>query len=79
MVALDSNTPCFYWTFDDFEYLKSERKRQEFGGSVWKSNDIVSYVIGASDLTFDAPADWGEGKRPVHFLRFHCEIGDAVW
>jgi hypothetical protein len=69
MVALGSEMPYFYWTFDEFEDLKSERKRQEFGGSVWKRNDIVSYAIGASDLTFDAPTDWGEGPRPVRFLR----------
>ena len=69
MVELNGDTPCFYWTFDEFEDLKSERKRQEFGGSVWKRNDIVSYAIGASDLTFDAPTDWGEGPRPVRFLR----------
>jgi hypothetical protein len=69
MVALDSDAPCFYWTFDDFEGLKSERNRQEFDGSVWKRNDIISYAIGTSHLTFDAPADWGEGPRPVRFLR----------
>jgi hypothetical protein len=69
MVALDSDTPHFYWTFDDFHDLKSEKDRQEFGGSVWKRNDITSYAIGGSHLTFDAPLDWGEGERPVRFAR----------
>jgi len=69
MVALDSDTPSFYWTFDEFDDLKSERNRQEFGNAVWKRNDIASYSIGASYLTFDAPADWGEGSRTVRFIR----------
>jgi hypothetical protein len=69
MVALDSEMPCFYRTFDDFEDLSSERNGQEFGGFVWKRNDIISYAIGTSHLTFDAPADWGEGPRPVRFQR----------
>ena len=69
MVALDSDTPCFYWTFDEFEDLKSEQNSQTFGGSVWKRNDIRSYAIGASLLTFDAPTDWDEGPRPVRFVR----------
>jgi hypothetical protein len=68
MIELDSNTPYFYWTFDDFEDLKAERNRQEFGSSVWKADAILSYAIGASYLTFDAPTDWGEGRRPVRFV-----------
>jgi hypothetical protein len=34
-----------------------------------KRNAIASYAIGASYLTFDAPLDWGEGHRPVRFMR----------
>jgi hypothetical protein len=69
MVALDTETACFYWTFDEFEDLKSERSKQAFGGSVFKRNDIRSYSIGGSHLTFEAPLDWGEDERPVRFVR----------
>ena len=42
MVDLDSGTPYFYWTFDEFENLKLEQKKEGFDGSVWKSNAISS-------------------------------------
>lgn len=66
---LRDDTPYFYWTFDDFENLRLEQNSGAFDGSVWKCNAISSYAIGASHLTFDAPAEWGEGSRPVRFVR----------
>jgi len=67
MVALDSDVPYFYWTFDDFADLKAERINQGFEGFVWKRNAILSYDVGASHLTFDAPEEWDEGSRHVSF------------
>ncbi len=49
--------------------LRLEHNKEGFGGSVWKSNSISSYAIGASYLAFDAPVDWGQGSCPVHFVR----------
>ena len=69
MVDLDSETPYFYWTFDDFADLKLKENRESFKGSVWKRNEILSYAIGASHLSFDAPEEWGEDLRPVSFLQ----------
>src|SRR5438309_1733657 len=69
MIALDSETPCFYWTFDDFEDLEQERTEYGFRNSVWKRNAITSYAIGESYVTFDSPEEWGEGDTPVRLDR----------
>lgn len=59
MVNLESETPYFYWTFDDFDDLTQEQAEYGFEGSVWKSDLIPSYVVGEAHLTFDSPAEWG--------------------
>jgi hypothetical protein len=69
MVNLESETPCFYWTFDKLEDLNQEQIDYGFEGSVWKSDVISSYAIGESFLSFDSPEEWDAGKAPVRFHR----------
>jgi hypothetical protein len=83
MVVLDSETPCFYWTFDDFEDLEHERTEYEFQDAVGKCNAIKPYAIGPSHVTCDSPEEWDQGDFPVPFDRhsdgryeYHSE---GVW
>jgi hypothetical protein len=69
MVNLESETPYFHWTFDNFDDLSHEATDYGFEGSVWKSDVIPSYAIGEAYLTFDSPEEWGVGDAPVRFHR----------
>jgi hypothetical protein len=65
MVNLESDTPCFHWTFDKLEDLKKEQIEYGFEDSVWKSDVILSYAIGETFLTFDSPHEWSVGEEPL--------------
>jgi hypothetical protein len=69
MIDFSTRQPLFYWTFDSFEDLKQERKKQGFDDSIWKRNAIASCAIGVDFVTFDSPEEWGENLPPVKFER----------
>ena len=69
MVNLESETPQFHWTFDKFADLENGQNEYGFEGSVWKSEMIQSYSIDEAHLSFDSPAEWGEGFPPLRLDR----------
>jgi hypothetical protein len=69
MVNLESATPYFYWTYDDFDDLDQEQGEDGFEGSVWKADTIPSYSIGDAHLTLDLPEEWGGSNAPIEFHR----------
>ncbi len=67
MVNLESDTPYFYWTFDEVEDSDQKRSENGFENLVWKADVIPAYDIWETELSFDPPEEWGVGLPPIRF------------
>ncbi len=66
MIDFESEMPFVHWTTDALN-LKGSHQTVEL--AAWHHSPTLSYTIADSYVTFEAPAEWGEGSSQVRLQR----------
>jgi hypothetical protein len=60
MLLFDSDVPLIWWTFEDIDTLEDNQEDWEFGGRVFKLDELPSAALRTDEISFDPPESWGK-------------------